>query len=96
MGPLKTPVALPTMLFPLGKACAWMDFTAVHDMLLKTGYEDEEGAENEVCQIFSLHCCYVTLLSVDTWTRKREMKEIAFSLPTQKHKLFFLTSFSFT
>ncbi|KAJ0111015.1 hypothetical protein Patl1_00015 [Pistacia atlantica] len=48
MGLLKTPVALPTMLSPLGKACARMDLTAVHDMLLKTGYKDEEGAENEL------------------------------------------------
>ena len=38
------------MLSPLGKACARMDLTAVHDILLKTGYKDEEGAENEVCQ----------------------------------------------
>lgn len=44
----KTPVVLPTMLSPLGKACARMDLTAVHDILLKTGYKDEEGAENEV------------------------------------------------
>lgn len=36
------------MLSPLGKACARMDLTAVHDILLKTGYKDEEGAENEV------------------------------------------------
>ncbi|KAG5102535.1 hypothetical protein AAZX31_17G148600 [Glycine max] len=39
---------LPTMLSPLGKACARMDLTAVHDILLKTGYKDEEGAENEL------------------------------------------------
>lgn len=44
----KTPVVLPTMLSPLGKACARMDLTAVHDILLKTGYKDEEGAENEL------------------------------------------------
>lgn len=48
MGLTKTPVVLPTMLSPLGKACARMDLTAVHDNLLKTGYKDEEGAENEV------------------------------------------------
>jgi len=48
MGLTKTPVVLPTMLSPLGKACARMDLTAVHDILLKTGYKDEEGAENEV------------------------------------------------
>ncbi|KAK9095403.1 hypothetical protein Scep_026872 [Stephania cephalantha] len=39
---------LPIMLSPLGKACARMDLTAVHDILLKTGYKDEEGAENEL------------------------------------------------
>ena len=48
MGLTKTPVVLPTMLSPLGKACTRMDLTAVHDILLKTGYKDEEGAENEV------------------------------------------------
>lgn len=51
MGLTKTAAVLPTMLSPLGKACARMDLTAVHDILLKTGYKDEEGAENEVCQI---------------------------------------------
>lgn len=39
------------MLSPLGKACARMDLTAVHDILLKTGYKDEEGAENEVSSL---------------------------------------------
>uniref|UniRef100_A0A7N0UIR9 non-specific serine/threonine protein kinase n=1 Tax=Kalanchoe fedtschenkoi TaxID=63787 RepID=A0A7N0UIR9_KALFE len=48
MGLTKTPVAPPVMLSPLGKACAKMDLTAVHDILLKTGYKDEEGAENEL------------------------------------------------
>ncbi|XP_060181758.1 serine/threonine-protein kinase BSK2-like [Lycium barbarum] len=48
MGLTKAPVVLPTMLSPLGKACARMDLTAVHDILLKTGYKDEEGAENEL------------------------------------------------
>ncbi|XP_024022207.1 probable serine/threonine-protein kinase At4g35230 [Morus notabilis] len=48
MGLTKTPVVLPTMLSPLGKACVQMDLTAVHEILLKTGYKDEEGAENEL------------------------------------------------
>lgn len=50
MGLTKTPAVLPlpTMLSPLGKACARMDLTAIHDILLKTGYKDEEGAENEL------------------------------------------------
>ncbi|XP_027337451.1 serine/threonine-protein kinase BSK2 [Abrus precatorius] len=48
MGLTKNTAVLPTMLSPLGKACARMDLTAVHDILLKTGYKDEEGAENEL------------------------------------------------
>ncbi|XP_048429445.1 serine/threonine-protein kinase BSK2 isoform X2 [Pyrus x bretschneideri] len=48
MGLPKNTVEVPTMLSPLGKACARMDLTAVHDILLKTGYKDEEGAENEL------------------------------------------------
>lgn len=48
MGLTKTAAVVPTILSPLGKACARMDLTAVHDILLKTGYKDEEGAENEV------------------------------------------------
>ncbi|KAE9597397.1 hypothetical protein Lal_00030034 [Lupinus albus] len=48
MGLTKNTNVLPTMLSPLGKACARMDLTAVHDILLKTGYKDEEGAENEL------------------------------------------------
>ncbi|PIA32692.1 hypothetical protein AQUCO_04400111v1 [Aquilegia coerulea] len=48
MGLQKNTAVLPTMLSPLGKACARMDLTAVHDILLKTGYKDEEGAENEL------------------------------------------------
>jgi len=48
MGLSKNTVVMPTMLSPLGKACTRMDLTAVHDILLKTGYKDEEGAENEV------------------------------------------------
>ncbi|VVA36374.1 PREDICTED: probable serine/threonine- [Prunus dulcis] len=48
MGLSRNTVVVPTMLSPLGKACARMDLTAVHDILLKTGYKDEEGAENEL------------------------------------------------
>ncbi|CAI9786064.1 unnamed protein product [Fraxinus pennsylvanica] len=48
MGLTKTPVVVPPMLSPLGNACSRMDLTAVHDILLKTGYKDEEGAENEL------------------------------------------------
>ncbi|CAN6566707.1 unnamed protein product [Malus baccata var. baccata] len=48
MGLSKTPVVMPTILSPLGKACVQMDLSAVHEILLKTGYRDEEGAENEL------------------------------------------------
>uniref|UniRef100_A0A0C9S2I1 non-specific serine/threonine protein kinase n=1 Tax=Wollemia nobilis TaxID=56998 RepID=A0A0C9S2I1_9CONI len=48
MGINKMPSPLPVMLSPLGKACARMDLTAVHDVLVKTGYKDDEGAENEL------------------------------------------------
>lgn len=58
MGITKTPAVLPTMLSPLGKACVQRDLTAVHEILLKTGYKDEEGAENEV-SFLSLNCIYV-------------------------------------
>ncbi|KAG6437858.1 hypothetical protein SASPL_102788 [Salvia splendens] len=44
----KSPVVSPTMVSPLGKACSRMDLTAVHDILLKTGYRDEDGADNEL------------------------------------------------
>jgi BR-signaling kinase len=50
MGLTKNTTVLPTMVSPLGKACARMDLTAVHEILLKTGYKDEEGAENEVSE----------------------------------------------
>ncbi|XP_042046562.1 serine/threonine-protein kinase BSK2-like isoform X2 [Salvia splendens] len=44
----KSPVVSPTMVSPLGKACSRMDLTAVHDILLKTGYRDEDGTDNEL------------------------------------------------
>ncbi|KAF6134170.1 hypothetical protein GIB67_013567 [Kingdonia uniflora] len=48
MGLQKTTAVLPTMLSPLAKACGRMDLCAVHTILLKTGYKDDEGAENEL------------------------------------------------
>ncbi|XP_073001347.1 serine/threonine-protein kinase BSK2-like isoform X1 [Typha latifolia] len=48
MGITKAKAELPTILSPLGKACASLDLTTVHDILLKTGYKDEEGADNEL------------------------------------------------
>lgn len=49
MGLPKNTVILPTLLSPLGKACSLMDLEAVHEILLKTGYrDDEERADNEL------------------------------------------------
>ncbi len=33
---------------PLGEACSRNDLTAVHEILVKTGYKDDEGTDNEV------------------------------------------------
>lgn len=38
--------ALP--LSPLGEACLRMDLTAIHEVLEKLGYKDDEGAATEV------------------------------------------------
>ncbi|GKA54964.1 serine/threonine-protein kinase BSK5-like protein [Tanacetum coccineum] len=35
-------------LSPFGEACARMDLTAIHEMLEKVGYKDDEGATNEL------------------------------------------------
>ena len=55
MGLQKVTVVPPIVLCPLGKACARMDLSIVHDILLKTGYKDEEGAENGAPNIFGIH-----------------------------------------
>ena len=36
-------------LSPLGEACSRMDLTAIHEVLEKIGYKDDEGAATEVC-----------------------------------------------
>lgn len=35
-------------LTPLGDACSRLDFTAIHELLEKVGYKDDEGIANEV------------------------------------------------
>ena len=35
-------------LTPLGEACSRMDLTAIHEILEKVGYKDDEGVANEV------------------------------------------------
>lgn len=36
-------------LSPLGEACQRTDLTAIHEILEKLGYKDDEGAATEVC-----------------------------------------------
>ncbi|GER55853.1 kinase family protein [Striga asiatica] len=38
----------PLMLTPLGEACLRMDLTAIHEILDKAGYKDDEGIANEL------------------------------------------------
>lgn len=47
-------------LTPFGEACLRLDLTAIHEILEKTGYKDDEGIANEVClHTFSLYFyCY--------------------------------------
>lgn len=42
--------ALP--LSPLGEACLRMDLTAIHEVIEKIGYKDDEGAATEVCFLY--------------------------------------------
>ena len=35
-------------LSPLGEACSRVDLTAIHEILEKVGYKDDEGIANEV------------------------------------------------
>lgn len=39
----------PLLLSPLGESCLRMDLTAIHEILEKVGYKDDEGVANEVC-----------------------------------------------
>lgn len=36
-------------LSPLGEACLRMDLTAIHEVMEKIGYKDDEGTATEVC-----------------------------------------------
>lgn len=38
----------PLLLTPMGEACLRKDLTALHEILEKTGYKDDEGIANEV------------------------------------------------
>ncbi|XP_002975669.2 serine/threonine-protein kinase BSK5 [Selaginella moellendorffii] len=48
----------PLALSPLGEACSRNDLTAVHEILVKTGYKDDEGTDNE--------------LSFQVWTKQMQ------------------------
>lgn len=54
--------ALP--LTPLGEACLRKDLTAMHEILEKLGYKDDEGAATEVC----LAHCLSNQVTVDRLT----------------------------
>lgn len=45
--------AEPLSLTPFGEACLRMDLTAIHEILDKIGYKDDEGIANEVCNCMS-------------------------------------------
>lgn len=45
------------LLSPFGEACSRMDLTAIHEMLEKVGYKDDEGATNEVSIYYEI-CRY--------------------------------------
>jgi BR-signaling kinase len=38
----------PLEMSPLGEACSRNDITAMHEILVKTGYKHDEGTDNEV------------------------------------------------
>jgi BR-signaling kinase len=42
----------PLNLSPLAEACSRKDLTAIHEILEKTGYKDDEGTANEVRFIY--------------------------------------------
>lgn len=50
MGISKEDISLdqPLVLSPLGEACSRMDLTAIHEILEKVGYKDDEGTTNEL------------------------------------------------
>ncbi|MBA0658268.1 hypothetical protein Goklo_010489, partial [Gossypium klotzschianum] len=44
------------VLTPLGEVCSRMDLTAIHEILEKIGYKDDEGIANEVSNLYILYC----------------------------------------
>ena len=41
-------------LSPLGEACSRLDLTAIHEILEKVGYKDDDGVANEVSYLHIL------------------------------------------
>lgn len=69
--------ALP--LSPLGEACSRMDLTAIHEILEKIGYKDDEGTTNEVgIQDFHFH---FPVIYVNAFAYKINVFWFAFMLP---------------
>jgi hypothetical protein len=50
-------------LSPLAKACSRKDLTAIHEILEKTGYKDDEGTANEV------HIFFLGVHNIVCWGR---------------------------
>jgi BR-signaling kinase len=46
--PRGTNMPPPLEMSPLGEACSRNDITAMHEILVKTGYKHDEGTDNEV------------------------------------------------
>ena len=47
-------------LTPFGDACSRRDLTAIHEILEKIGYKDDEDVANEVIQCFPIFLFHVT------------------------------------
>lgn len=51
-------------LSPLGEACSRKDLTAIHEVLEKLGYKDDEGIANEVLYLNLLYASKIVLEKV--------------------------------
>ena len=52
----------PLSLTPFGEACLRIDLTAIHEILEKIGYKDDEGIANEVCHLLFVTDSFFLLL----------------------------------
>lgn len=63
-------------LTPLGEACSKMDLTAIHELLERLGYKDDEGIANEVSNFYLclLQSCPSSNLHRNGENKKRKDK----------------------